>query len=104
MTLDTLQGYYFGRVHPTSDASTSLTLGPGIPSSQDQVPLGGAVTVLNGTGAGQVRRIVSWPNVSQSASTLIIDKPFDVALDATSFVSVSPYRGRVIWDDVNMSD
>ena len=58
---------------------------------------------MNGTGSGQVRRIVEWQNVAHNP-TITLDSHFDPPLDSTSFVMVSPYWGRIIFDTVNQSD
>ena len=92
--------------HQTGAATTTTTSAAVVPckmTSNGQKVLGGAVTVQNGTGAGQMRRIVAWPNVSHNP-TITIDRPFDPPLDGTSFVTVSPYWGHMIWDNVTMSD
>jgi hypothetical protein len=100
MTLDTLTAYYFGKIKsssspgmadaptvtldpcsdaPATTANTSIAqTGSVVPckmTSNGQKVLGGAVAVQNGTGAGQMRRIVAWPNVSRNP-TITIDKPF----------------------------
>ena len=133
MTLDTLLAYYFGAVLSSSLPNTttaakevtppSVTLNPCSTTSGDarqweeapsrsppcvmtnsgQKVEGGAIVVHNGTGAGQMRRIVSWPNVSHNP-TITIDQAFDPPLDSTSFVTVSPYWGHMIWDNVDLSD
>ena len=110
MTLDTLNAYYFGPTKASSGGGVSpptVTLSPctarlddndgdssvatpcAMTTSGQQVE-GGAVAVQNGTGAGQVRRIVAWPNVSHNP-TIVLDRAFDPPLDETSFVTVSPY-------------
>ena len=76
---------------------------PCVMTSSGQQVEGGAVVVQNGTGSGQMRRIVSWPNVSHN-QTITIDRPFDPPLDDTSFVTVSPYWGHIIWDNIDLSD
>ena len=97
MTLDTLIAYYFGpaksssstpsvdptvTLDPCNDATNAAMVNakhqPVLPckmTSGGQKVLGGAVTVQNGTGAGQTRRIVAWPNVSHNP-TIRIDRPF----------------------------
>eukprot|EP01052_Picozoa_sp_SAG31_P038781 SAG31_NODE_5246_length_2652_cov_2.610262_2_plen_257_part_00 len=72
-------------------------------TTSGQAVAGGAVAVMNGTGAGQVRRIVEWQNVSLNP-TIMLDTSFDPPLDNTSFVTVSPYWGHIIWDNVTLSD
>ena len=57
----------------------------------DAGDLGGAVTVLAGTGAGQYRRLVT------ASHTPKIDKPFDTPIDTTSVIQIGPFRGRTIF-------
>eukprot|EP01051_Picozoa_sp_SAG22_P014567 SAG22_NODE_1787_length_3579_cov_2.621264_1_plen_688_part_00 len=63
-------------------------------TNSGQAVAGGAVAVMNGTGSGQVRRIVSWPNVSHNP-IITLDAAFDPPLDGSSFVTVSPYVSRL---------
>jgi hypothetical protein len=100
VTLDPCDG---ATATTTTSQTSSAAVVPCKMTSNGQKVLGGAVTVQNGTGAGQMRRIVAWPNVSHNP-TITIDRPFDPPLDDTSFVTVSPYWGHMIWDNVNMSD
>ena len=53
--------------------------------------LGGAVTVMAGTGAGQYRRLVT------ASHTPVIDQPFDTPIDSTSVIQIGPFRGRTIF-------
>jgi len=122
VTLDTLLGYYFGPVRGSGSNGTrgTVTLDPCDevpseakgkggggkvvpckPTANAQSVLGGAVAVMNGTGAGQVRRIVAW-TVPQP--TITLDEPFDPPLDSSSFVTVSPYWGRIIWENTTQQD
>ena len=123
MTLDTLQAYYFGPVQGSATGAPTVTLAPCasasagasgaapcVPTTSGQDVLGGVVSVMNGTGAGQARRIVAWVATcgagghSGLCPTIELDQPFEPPLDATSYVSISPYRGRVIWDTVHQQD
>ena len=53
--------------------------------------LGAVVVVLDGKGAGQYRSLVGG-----SGKTLLVDKPWDVPLDSTSFISVCKALDHVI--------
>ena len=59
-----------------------------------------AVTVGNGTGMGQTRRVLvpgAGVGPSPTNRTWVLDAPFDVApAPGESFVQIHPYRGRVI--------
>ena len=77
------------------DGDSSVATPPCAMTTSGQQVEGGAVAVQNGTGAGQVRRIVSWPNVSHNP-TIVLDRAFDPPLDETSFVTVSPYWVRAM--------
>ena len=59
-----------------------------------------AVTVGNGTGMGQTRRVlVPGAGVLPSPTnrTWVLAEPFDVAPEpGVSFIEIHPYRGRVI--------
>jgi hypothetical protein len=72
---------------------------------------GGAVIVINGTGAGQWRRVVT-PGIGAEASnphnrTWVLDRPFRIPPQVGpggSFVQILPFRGRSIfsgdtWED-----
>ena len=57
--------------------------------------------ILNGTGAGQWRRVVA-PGIdaekaNPSNRTWVLDSPFAVAPDATSWVQIAPFRGRNVF-------
>jgi hypothetical protein len=62
---------------------------------------GGCIVVLNGTGAGQYRRVVVpgiGPEPANPANrTWVVDKPWDVDPDASSFIQITPFRGRNIF-------
>ena len=82
MTTDPVTGDYFGGVLvDSSGGGVELTLRDGI-GAADPLNVGGAVSVLDGTGAGQYRRVVHVSN----GSRLRLDAPFDTPLDSTSRV------------------
>ena len=82
MTTDPVTGDYFGGVLvDSSGGGVELTLRDGI-GAADPSNVGGAVSVLDGTGAGQYRRVVHVSN----GTSLRLDAAFDTPLDSTSRV------------------
>lgn len=91
MTFDPVFGDYNGGVTVAADGVTLTTAnGTGKLSASN---LGGMVSVLAGAGAGQYRRMLRIP----APGVLVIDSPFDVALDSTSVVQVGPYKGMILF-------
>ena len=111
LTYDNAGGAYFGPLASSSPSSVRITTaGPRIPLNRSQpgmnsvgngwVVEGGALVVLNGTGAGQIRRIVK----CVSDREWQIDAPLDtIALMSNtngtgpSFVQILPFRGLNIF-------
>ncbi len=94
MTLDAGGGAYFGKV--TASAGTHVTLAAD-PTYMDYAPegrkhtdwAGGAMMILDGQGAGQ------WRTVTKNAGReWEVDRPWDIAPDETSLISIAPHRGR----------
>ena len=95
-------GAYLGGVAATSADGLTLTLAAA-PTFQGYIPPGprlynyteAAVVVLEGAGKGQVGRVVSndW---TASGRTWVLAAPFAVPLDASSLLSIVPFRGDVI--------
>ena len=84
MTTDPVTGDYFGgALVDSSSGGVELTLRDGI-GAADPSNVGGAVSVLDGTGAGQYRRVVHVSN----GTSLRLDAAFDTPLDSTSRVQV----------------
>jgi hypothetical protein len=109
MTFDDAGGAYFGRVAGAD--GTTLTTAEDTRSAGDIKAggwAGGCVVVLNGTGAGQYRRVVV-PGIGPEPTnpnnrTWVVDKPWDLPPDATSFIQITPYRGRNIFAGSRWSD
>ena len=62
---------------------------------------GGSVLILNGTGAGQVRRLISWAVAAdRSGCTFTIDAPFATKLDPASgqWISAQIFKGASVWE------
>lgn len=80
-------------------------------AASDRMPFGwegGSIAIINGTGEGQLRRIVKAPifdvPVSDNRSGWVIDRPFDVTPGPESFAQIYDYRGRVLWYSNEWSD
>lgn len=119
MTYDNAGGAFFGPL--TASSSTPSSAGR-VTAAGDRIPLnrsgstnsgngggwvvvGGALIVLNGTGAGQVRRIVA----NTGPRGWVLDRPLqpvDLAGEAArpSFVQILPFRGRNIFHANTFSD
>ena len=108
LTLDPLFGSYTGSVVAVSNVSeskngslviTNATQGTTLITEDacshchiDAGDLGGAATIIAGTGAGQYRRIVS-----VEKRRITVDRPFLTPLDSTSVLQTGPFRGRTIF-------
>ena len=129
MTFDPVYGAYFGPVVVGGDSHTSLQLAAGDSGGNGGMSngyLGGTVSVLAGTGAGQYRRIVTPPEFGSSSSTVNssedsgtgagtgtgtapdltveIERPFTTPLDSTSLIQVGPFKGRFIFHNNRYED
>ena len=92
LTLDAGGGAYFGAIAASS--GTRLTLAAD-PVFRDYAPkphtdwTGAVVQILDGTGAGQYRFVTA-----NSGREWQVDRPWTVAPDATSRISIAPFRGQ----------
>ena len=93
MTFDAVFGSYMGPVLSSDAAGTTLALAAANGTSGGTGNLGGAVTVLAGAGAGQVRRVVAAPD----GAHVTVDRPFATPLDGTSRVQVGAFKGQIIF-------
>jgi len=69
---------------------------------------GGCIAVLNGTGVGQYRRIVT-PGIGPEKTnpnnrTWVVDSPWTLDPDSSSWIQITPYRGRNIFSGDSFSD
>ena len=113
MTFDNRGNQYFGPVVGVSPDGTNIsTYGRGarFGNGNGYDMRGGAVVIVNGTGAGQIRRIIdfSLETALNGTGWFTIDAPFVVPLhpstsphseDAndTSLIACTPFRGRSIF-------
>lgn len=92
MTLDAGGGAYVG--HVAAVEGTRLTLA-GDPHFHDYAPRphsdwqGAAVSILDGTGAGQYRIVTR-----NAGRDWQVDRPWDIPPDRSSLISIAPFRGR----------
>lgn len=92
MTLDAAGGAYFGTVAAVDGTKVTLSSDPVF---KDYAPkphtnwVGAAVQILDGTGAGQYRFVVA-----HSGREWQVDQPWGVSPDATSRISIAPFRGQ----------
>jgi hypothetical protein len=79
---------------PVGSATTSTVSPSGVTFAVNSVsdPIGAHVFVLNGTGVGQVRRVVA-----NTTTTLTIDRPWDVIPDTTSAIVVEVVHARQLY-------
>lgn len=106
LTMDGGGGAYYGGIDSTSGDGLTLTLskdpifaGYYPPGYQPRLLnyTGGCVCVLSGMGQGQWRRVVSndW-GVGGTNRSWVVTHPFTLPLDATSLLSIVPFRGDII--------
>ncbi|MEN6343652.1 MAG: glycosyl hydrolase family 28-related protein [Armatimonadia bacterium] len=92
MTLDAGGGAYFGKVAQTQGKQVVLAADP---TYKDYAPkphtdwTGAMLLILDGTGTGQWRTVVK-----NEGRNWEIDRPWDIAPDDTSLISIVPHRGR----------
>lgn len=102
LTYDDAGGSYWGQL-ATVEGATIVTAADCKSAGDNHAGgwAGGSVIIVNGTGAGQYRRIVV-PGIGAEPSnpsnrTWVLDSAFAVAPDASSFVEIMPFRGRNLW-------
>ena len=108
MTYDDFGSAYFGRYSglETQNDGTAILKTPGGnrttvggKKSNDVVNFDKAVVVVNGSGAGQYRRLIGWDwaNDPANQSTWHLDRPFAFAPEPDALISVMTFRGRNIF-------
>jgi hypothetical protein len=94
-TYDNSGGCYLGPI-----LSINITLGTvtGVGSAIRDECIGGAVVVLNGTGTGQIRRVVG-ASTQHSTTNVVytLDAAFADGAQPDGWISVIPFRGRNIF-------
>lgn len=92
MTLDAASGAYFGAVASAEGARVTLAADPVF---KDYAPkphtnwVGAAMQILDGAGAGQYRFVTA-----HSGREWQVDRPWGVPPNATSRISIAPFRGQ----------
>jgi hypothetical protein len=120
MTFDNRGNSYFGPGTSLRAGGTNITTfgrgaGPGNGNGYDVI--GGACIIVNGTGAGQYRRVLSYsmPTDGSGPGWFQLDSAFDTPpalaadtrpapLAAASFLSCVPMRGRMIFHRNHFKD
>ena len=92
LTLDPVFGAYFGPAteDPTTQVLQLAASGSGSVSSSF---LGGVVSVLDGSGMGQFRRVIEVID----SHTIRIDQAFTTPLGEDSQIQVGPFKGRFLF-------
>lgn len=101
-TFDGAGGAYFGTI--SESAGTRLTLagdpkGYGFHPNERDSWVGSAVCILEGRGAGQWRRVVS-----NDGRVWELDRPWAVAPDTQSVITIVPFKGRVLFIGNTVTD
>jgi hypothetical protein len=92
MTLDAASGAYFGAIAAVDGLRLTLANDPVF---RDYTPkprtdwAGAAVQIMEGKGAGQYRFVTA-----NSGREWQVDRPWSIAPDETSRISIAPFRGR----------
>jgi hypothetical protein len=111
MTFDNRGNQYLGPVTGIDEAGTNISTqgrGASVGNGNGYSVVGGALVIVNGTGAGQIRRIISFVmhDNSSDAGWFEIDRPFDVLPTTTaahagsritSYIACVPFRGQSIF-------
>lgn len=102
VTLDGAGGAYLGKVAAVDGSRMTLAADPAIidfsPKPRTDYE-GGAVTILSGTGAGQYRLVTR-----NQGREWEVDRPWVIPPDATSLISIAPFRGRHLFIDNTFED
>lgn len=93
-TFDTGMSAYCGKIAEVSGTNLVLAADPAFPTwakEDSRYWKEAVVCILDGKGAGQYRDVTS-----NRGRAWTIDRPFDVAPDATSTVTIVPFNGRIL--------
>ena len=70
--------------------------------------IGKGVFVVNGTGAGQYRRVVDFHWSHDETGTIpswwVLDRPFEVSPDHDAVIAISTFRGEMIFHNNHYED
>lgn len=102
MTFDAAGAAYMGRLAEVKATKLVLAADPVVKRYETNPPAswrGAAVCILDGKGAGQYRRVAA-----NEGRQWEIDRPFTIEPDATSLITIVPFRGRVIYVDNEFVD
>ncbi len=100
-TADGSEGIYRGAVAAVSGTTMTLAeptlsvAGKGVPAAKYNWT-GGVALILDGRGAGQWRHVIG---VTKGTTSVTLDRPWDVAPDAASVVSIISMLGRYLMVD-----
>ena len=103
MTFDDAGSVYMGqavqiknRTLQTPGGNFSVIGGPKQNSKNND---GKMVVVVNGTGAGQYRRVLNWSWSTDPAvpSQWLLDRPFEITPDSNALFEISTFRGNCIF-------
>jgi len=99
MTTDCCGGVYFGKVRPQTESNLTRVDLTGMMAYPQP---GGALCVLNGTNAGDCRRVASGGN--DNLRWVRLDRPFASPLDETSLITILPFQGHIAFVGNTYSD
>lgn len=71
----------------------------GLKKGSTDLNFGKAIVILNGTGAGQYRRVVgwSWDHTDGGTSWWLLNRPFAVRPDRDAIIQITAFRGELIF-------
>ncbi len=97
---DGTDGGYTGPITSVTGTTIVVPDAIGTYSAVNRAPNweGAVVQILGGRGAGQWRLVVSAP---AGGNTITIDRPWDIAPDATSTIALNEFLGRTLFIDNN---
>jgi len=101
MTLDASGSAYYGRVAQVEGTRITLATDPIFKDYKQHRTdyRGGAVVIMSGTGAGQYRIVTG-----NKDREWTIDRPWGVAPDASSIITITHHRGRNIFQGNDFAD
>eukprot|EP01052_Picozoa_sp_SAG31_P022416 SAG31_NODE_1782_length_7281_cov_5.022139_5_plen_372_part_00 len=114
MTYDDFgSAYYGGFIDLQTQGDTTILRTPGGnrtvvggKKQNDVVNFDKAIVIVNGSGAGQYRRLIDWHWATDQSeqSSWRLDRPFAYAPDPDALIAIIPFRGRNIFYQNEHSD